>query len=108
MSVLIAEASASGEWHDGWQLVVSAVGVASVLVIGIVGWLLRVLFTRLKKANSEANASLGERCDKIEDSIADLRESFLVQVSEDRRLHEAQFQNNKAISESEQALDQPE
>lgn len=108
MTTMLAEASASGEWHDGWQLVVSAVGLASVLVIGIVGWLLRVLFNGLKKAKNEASANLDERCREIENSVAHLRQSFLKQASEARRLHEALFQNDKPISEAEQAFDQPE
>lgn len=39
MATLLAQTAASGEWHDGWQLVASAIGAAVAVVIAVVGWL---------------------------------------------------------------------
>lgn len=68
---LLAQTASSGEWHDGWWVLIAGVCLA------VVGWLLRVLYSGLKDAIKETKSDLNKRCDTIENSLSDLRNTLL-------------------------------
>lgn len=65
MANLLAQTAASGEWYDGWQLVVSAIGAAVVVVIAVVGWLHR-----------QSKADNKELKNDLKDKLGDFKEDF--------------------------------
>ena len=65
MANLLAQTAASGEWYDGWQLVVSAIGAAVVVVIAVVGWLHR----QSKADNKELKIDLKDDIKRIETAM---------------------------------------
>ena len=67
MANLLAQTAASGEWYDGWQLVVSAIGAAVVVVIAVVGWLHR----QSKADNKELKIDIKEDITRIETAMND-------------------------------------
>ena len=67
MTTLLAQVS-SGEWHDGWQLVLSAIGVAVLVVIAVVGW----LYKQTKADISDLKSDMNRRFDRTDDRVDDL------------------------------------
>lgn len=61
MTALLAQTT-SGEWHDGWQLVMSAIGVAVIVVIAVVGW----LHKQSKADISDMRSDMKERFNGVE------------------------------------------
>lgn len=79
MTALLAQAASSGEWHDGWWILIAGVCLA------VVGWLLRVLYSGLKDAIKETKQDLNKRCDTIESSLSELRSTLLTDALERAR-----------------------
>ncbi len=78
MLTLLAQTT-PGEWHDGWWILIAGVCVA------VVGWLLRVLYSGLKDAIAETKTDLNKRCDTIETSLSELRNTLLTDALERAR-----------------------
>lgn len=67
MTTLLAQVS-SGEWHNGWQLVLSAIGVAVLVVVAVVGW----LYKQTKAYISDLKSDMNRRFDRTDDRVDDL------------------------------------
>lgn len=67
MTTLLAQVS-SGEWHDGWQLVLSAIGAAVLVVIAVVGW----LYKQTKADISDLKSDINRRFDRTDNRVDDL------------------------------------
>ena len=67
MTTFLAQVS-SGEWYDGWQLVLSSIGTAVLVVIAVVGW----LYKQTKADISDLQSDMNRRFDKTDDRVDDL------------------------------------
>ena len=74
MTTLLAQVS-SGEWHDGWQLVLSAIGAAVLVVIAVVSWLYKQTKADISDLKSDMNRrfdDMNRRFDRTDDRGDDL------------------------------------
>lgn len=67
MTTLLAQVS-SGEWHDGWQLVLSTISAAVLVVIAVVGW----LYKQTKADISDLKGDMNRRFDRTDDRVDEL------------------------------------
>ena len=79
MAVLLAQTATSGEWHDGWWILIAGVCLA------VVGWLLRVLYSGLKETILETKRDLNKRSDTIEANLSELQKTLFEDALERAR-----------------------
>lgn len=74
MTTLLAQVS-SGEWYEGWQLVLSAIGAAVLVVIAVVGWLYKQTKADISDLKGDMNRrfdDMNRRFDRTDDRVDDL------------------------------------
>ena len=73
MTALFAQTVSSEEWHDGWQLVMIAVGLAVTLVIAVIGWLHKQSKEGISDLRTESKEGISELRTESKEGISDLR-----------------------------------
>ena len=68
MATLLAQTVSSGEWDDGWWILIAGVSLA------VIGWLLRVMYNGLKETILQTKEDLENRCKTIETSLSEVAE----------------------------------
>ena len=74
MTTLLAQVS-SGEWYDGWQLVLSATGTAVLVIIAVVNWLYKQTKADISDLKADMNRrfdDMDRRFDRTNDRVDDL------------------------------------
>lgn len=79
MATLLAQTVSSGEWGNGWWILIAGVCLA------VIGWLLRVLYNGLKETILQTKEDLEKRCETIETSLSELQSTLFKDALERAR-----------------------